>query len=192
MNESSLFLLHSLLLGTGLAMDAFSVSLADGLREPRMGRRKTFFIAGIFAGFQFLMPLTGWVCLHTILETFWIFAIWIPRIAPFLLLCLGADMIHEKNSCEALSPLRADLRQLLLQGAATSVDALSAGFTLADCEFPTALTCCLIIAAVTFFLCLGGLQLGRRFGTKLSRHAALLGGAILIFLGGRLFLEAIL
>ncbi|MCD8329831.1 MAG: manganese efflux pump MntP family protein [Lachnospiraceae bacterium] len=192
MNESFLFLLHSLLLGTGLAMDAFSVSLADGLREPRMERRKTFFIAGLFAGFQFLMPLIGWVCLHTILEMFRIFAIWIPRLAPFLLLCLGADMIHEKNSCETLSPLQADLRQILTQGAATSVDALSAGFTLADCEFPAAMTCCLIIAGITFFLCLSGLQLGRRFRTKLSGHASLLGGAILIFLGVRLFLEAIL
>ncbi|MCD8009504.1 MAG: manganese efflux pump MntP family protein [Lachnospiraceae bacterium] len=192
MNESFLFLLHSLLLGTGLAMDAFSVSLADGLHDPWMGRRKTFFIAGLFAGFQFLMPLIGWVCLHTILETFRIFAIWIPRITPFLLFCLGADMIHEKGSCEALSPFQEDLRQLLTQGAATSVDALSVGFTLADCEFPAALTCCLIIAGVTFLLCLGGLQLGRRFGTKLSDHASLLGGVILFFLGVRLFLEVFL
>ncbi|MCD8077521.1 MAG: manganese efflux pump MntP family protein [Lachnospiraceae bacterium] len=192
MNESSLFLFNSFLLGTGLAMDAFSVSLADGLHEPRMERRKVLFIAGLFAGFQFLMPLTGWACLHTILETYRVFAIWIPRIAPFLLLCLGADMIHEKNSCEVLSPPRTDLRRLLTQGTATSVDALSAGFTLADCELPAALTCCLIIAAVTFLLCLGGLQLGRRFGTKLSGRASLLGGAILVFLGVRLFLETIL
>ncbi|MCD8053077.1 MAG: manganese efflux pump MntP family protein [Lachnospiraceae bacterium] len=192
MNESCLFFLHSFLLGTGLAMDAFSVSLADGLHDPRMGRRKTFFIAGLFAGFQFLMPLIGWVCLHTILETFRIFAVWIPRIAPFLLLCLGADMIHEKNSCEDLSPPRTDLRQLLAQGAATSVDALSAGFTLAGCEFPAALSCCLVIAGITFLLCLGGLQLGRRFGTKYSGRASLLGGAILIFLGVRLFMETIL
>ena len=63
-----LFFFNSVLLGVGLAMDAFSVSLANGLNEPRMSRRRMLGIAGVFAGFQALMPMTGWICVHTIVQ----------------------------------------------------------------------------------------------------------------------------
>mgnify|MGYP001059386896 CR=1 FL=1 len=60
------FVLSSILLGVGLAMDAFSVSLANGLRDPHMGKLRMGTIAGVFGGFQALMPLVGWFCVHTV------------------------------------------------------------------------------------------------------------------------------
>ena len=65
-----MFFVNSILLGIGLAMDAFSVSLANGLNEPNMKKGKMLSIAGVFAGFQILMPLIGWICVHTIAEQF--------------------------------------------------------------------------------------------------------------------------
>ena len=68
MNLSVAFFTKSILLGVGLAMDAFSVSVANGLNEPDMRLRKIGRIAGVFAFFQALMPMTGWLCVHTILR----------------------------------------------------------------------------------------------------------------------------
>ena len=70
MSIGFMFLFNSVLLGVGLAMDAFSVSLANGLNEPQMGTRRMCGIAGVFAFFQALMPMTGWVCIHTIVSHF--------------------------------------------------------------------------------------------------------------------------
>ena len=83
------FLLSSVLLGAGLAMDAFSVSLANGFHEPGMGWKKISFMAGTFAFFQWLMPMTGWICVHIIVEVFQFFASYIPWIACFLLCFIG-------------------------------------------------------------------------------------------------------
>ena len=70
MHTSFSFIFKSVMLGTGLAMDAFSVSLANGLNEPKMKKIRMSLIAGVFALFQFIMPLIGWVCVHTIAEKF--------------------------------------------------------------------------------------------------------------------------
>lgn len=70
MQWNLLFFANSALLGVGLAMDAFSVSLANGLNEPRMRRARMSGIAGVFAFFQFLMPMLGWVCVHTVVGYF--------------------------------------------------------------------------------------------------------------------------
>ena len=84
MNWSFLFFFNSILLGAGLAMDAFSVSMANGLNEPKMSRKRMFCIAGTFAVFQAFMPMTGWVCVHTIVEYFNAFETFIPWIALIL------------------------------------------------------------------------------------------------------------
>ena len=84
------------------------------------------------------------------------------------------------------------LRVLLIQGIATSIDALSVGFTIADYDWLMALICSLIIAAVTFVICMAGLVLGKKFGTKLSGKAEILGGVILIAIGVEIFLSNIL
>ena len=90
-----LFFFNSVLLGVGLAMDAFSVSLANGLNEPRMSRRRMLGIAGVFAAFQALMPMTGWICVHTIVQYFRAFEKLIPWIALALLGFIGGKMLIE-------------------------------------------------------------------------------------------------
>ena len=83
------------------------------------------------------------------------------------------------------------LRELLAQGLATSIDALSVGFTIERYDLPTAGLASGIIGGVTLLICLAGLLLGRRAGTRLSRHASLLGGVILIAIGFKIFLEGL-
>ena len=95
MEWSLRFFVNSILLGVGLAMDAFSVSLANGLNEPGMSRRRMFTIAGVFAGFQALMPLLGWICVHTVLQLFEGFTVLIPWIALLLLAYIGGKMLLE-------------------------------------------------------------------------------------------------
>lgn len=194
MNWDILFFLNSILLGVGLAMDAFSVSLANGLNEPDMGKGKMCAIAGMFGGFQALMPMTGWVCVHTVVEVFQSFAKWVPWIALILLCYIGGKMLLEgiHCRCETADCPRLGLGALLVQGVATSIDALSVGFTIASYNWLMALVCSLLIASVTFCICMAGVLIGRKAGTKLSGKASILGGAILIAIGVEIFLQGIL
>lgn len=189
---SLVFFLNSILFGIGLAMDAFSVSAANGLHEPDMPRARMGLIAGTFGGFQIAMPLIGWVCVHTVLEFFSAFSKAIPWIALVLLLYIGGKMLLEgiryKEGETEPEPL--SLRLLIVQGIATSIDALSVGFTIAALPFLQALTESLIIGIVTFFICIGGLLLGRKLGTKLSGKASILGGVILIAIGLEIFISS--
>lgn len=192
MEWSFLFVFNSVLLGVGLAMDAFSVSLANGLHEPRMRAGRMCGVAGVFAGFQALMPMLGWVCVHTIAQAFSWFEQLIPWIALGLLGCIGGKMLwegirggEEESGNKALS-----LGVLLMQGVATSIDALSVGFTIAEYDWLMALCCALIIAAVTFVICMAGLFIGKKFGTKLSGKASVLGGVILIAIGLEIFISS--
>ena len=88
------FFFNSILLGVGLAMDAFSVSLANGLNEPKMSSGRACAIAGTFALFQFLMPMLGWICVHTLIEKFAAFQRLVPWIALALLLWIGGSMLR--------------------------------------------------------------------------------------------------
>lgn len=193
MDWNLLFFVNSTFLGVGLAMDAFSVSLANGLNEPNMGKGKMSGIAGVFAGFQALMPMLGWICVHTILQYFKVFEKLIPWIALLLLGYIGGKMLLEglKNEEEEGTAEKLGISALLLQGVATSIDALSVGFTIAEYGFLMALVCALIIAAVTFVICMAGLYLGKKFGTKLAGKASILGGVILIGIGLEIFLTGI-
>jgi len=187
------FIAKSVLLGTGLAMDAFSVSLANGLNEPKMKKPRMSLIAGIFSLFQFIMPLIGWVCVHTIAQKFASFERFIPWIALFLLGFIGYEMISEgiKNQGAENEKPAVGLVGLIIQGIATSIDALSVGFTIAGYNWPEATLCCAIIGVVTFIICLLGLKLGKKFGTRFSGRASLLGGSILIFIGLEIFITSI-
>lgn len=193
MEWSIMFIFNSVLLGVGLAMDAFSVSMANGLNEPKMKRGKMCAIAGVFAGFQFAMPMIGWICVHTILQYFTAFGNFIPWIALVLLAYIGGKMlyegIHNKDSDE--EEQRLGLGALLIQGIATSIDALSVGFTIAEYGWLMALAAALIIAVVTFVICMAGLVIGKKFGTKLSNKAQILGGVILIVIGLEIFITGI-
>ncbi len=194
MEWNAMFFVNSVLLGVGLAMDAFSVSLANGLQEPGMRRGKLCTIAGVFAFFQALMPMIGWICVHTIVQYFRSFEAMIPWIALVLLLFIGGKMLIEglRGGEEETAPQGVGPAALLMQGIATSIDALSVGFTISDYGFVMALVCSLLIAAVTFGICAAGLLIGRKFGTKLAGRASVLGGAILIFIGIEIFVQGVI
>ena len=191
MELNLLFFLNSALLGVGLAMDAFSVSLANGLNEPAMKREKMCGIAGIFAVFQAFMPMIGWVCVRTIAQTIQAFEKCIPWIALLLLLFIGGKMLLDgiRNNPEESEATGVGIGALLVQGVATSIDALSVGFTIAEYGLMMASVCALIIAAVTFIICMAGLIIGKKFGTKLSNKATIFGGIILIVIGIEIFVR---
>ncbi len=195
MNFDFLFVFNNVLLGFGLAMDAFSVSLANGLNEPAMKKKRECGIAGVYAFFQWFMPLAGWVCVHTILEYFKVFEKLIPWIALALLLYIGGGMLIEgikaKNDTGEKEPKSLTFKALLIQGVATSIDALSVGFTIAEYNFLMAFIAGVIIAAVTFAVCFAGLEIGKKFGTKLSNKATILGGIILIGIGLEIFIKGV-
>ena len=193
MDWNLLFFVNSVLLGAGLAMDAFSVSLANGLGEPDMKRGKMCGIAGTFAIFQAAMPMLGWICVHTIVRYFESFERLIPWIALALLAYIGGKMLIEgiRSRGEASDAVKMTFGTLMVQGVATSIDALSVGFTISDYGFVMALVCSLIIAAVTFIICLAGLLIGRAFGTKLAGRAGILGGVILILIGVEIFVKGV-
>lgn len=188
------FILTNVLLGVGLAMDAFSVSLANGLNEPKMKKSKLCLIAGVFALFQFLMPLIGWICVHTVVQYFEAFESFIPWIALVLLLFIGGKMLIEgiKNKGDEDEKSAVGIIALLVQGVATSIDALSVGFTIAEYGIGSALLSCSIIAVVTFAICVSGVIIGKKFGTKFAGKATIFGGIILIAIGIEIFLTGIL
>ena len=188
------FFFNSVLLGVGLAMDAFSVSLANGLNEPCMRGRRMCLIAGVFAFFQALMPMTGWVCVHTIVEHFRSFEKLIPWIALVLLCYIGGGMIREglRGGGEDVCSGGVGFAALMVQGVATSIDALSVGFTIAEYKLPMAVLAAAIIAVVTFMICMVGLLIGRKVGCRLAGKADILGGVILIAIGLEIFLTNLL
>ena len=188
-----MFLFNSILLGVGLAMDAFSVSLANGLSEPRMSLRRACAIAGTFALFQFLMPLLGWFCVHALVERFTALERFVPWVALALLLFIGGSMLRDGVSADgAAESAGVGALALLLQGVATSIDALSVGFTIAEYDAAAAVTAAGMIAVVTFALCMGGLKLGRAAGARLSGKAGVLGGVILMGIGIEIFVKGVL
>ncbi len=194
MNLSFMFFVTALGFGVGLAMDAFSVSLANGLSDPKMKARRMCLIAGTFAFFQALMPLIGWFLIHTIAERFKICEKLIPWIALVLLLYIGGKMLIEgiKGGEEESGEKALTVSALLIQGIATSIDALSVGFGIPEYNFAEALLSVLIIAAMTFAICMFGLTVGKKFGTHMAGKATILGGVILIAIGIEVFITGII
>lgn len=199
MEWNLIFFVNSVLLGVGLAMDAFSVSIANALSESQMKKSRMCFIAGVYAFFQFAMPMIGWICVHTIVEYFSKFEILIPWIALALLLWIGGKMIWEAVHGEEdevaeegeLSAARLTFATLMIQGVATSIDALSVGFTIADYGLFMALVASLIIAGVTFAICMTGLLIGKKVGDKLGAKATIAGGLILVGIGIEIFVKGV-
>ena len=184
-------IISSILLGVGLAMDAFSVSLANGLNESDMKKWRMLKVAGVFALFQLAMPLLGWICVSTVASYFALFEKAIPWIALVLLVYIGGKMLYDgiKGGEEGEDVPALSWGELLLQGVATSIDALSVGFTIAEYSFDEALIACLIIGLVTFIICMTGLTIGKKAGTALAGKAGILGGVILIFIGIEIFVS---
>ena len=188
------FFLTSILLGVGLAMDAFSVSIANGLNEPFMRRRKMLVIAAVFAIFQFAMPLIGWFCVSSFVHHFKAFQPFIPYIALGLLAFIGGKMIYDgihcDGECEECGAI--GIVGLILQGIATSIDALSVGFTISDYNFLGATLSSLLIGAVTFVICFAGIVIGKRVGNSLSGKASVFGGIILVLIGLEIFITGVI
>lgn len=195
MEWNLIFFVNSVLLGVGLAMDAFSVSIANALSESTMKKSRMCFVAGVYAFFQFAMPMIGWICVHTIVEYFSKFEVFIPWIALVLLLWIGGKMIweavHGEEDEAAEVTAKLTFATLLIQGVATSIDALSVGFTIADYGLLMALVASLIIAAVTFTICMTGLLIGKKAGDKLGAKATLAGGLILVGIGIEIFVKGL-
>lgn len=187
------FIFRSVFLGAGLAMDAFSVSCANGLREPHMKAGRMTQVAGVYAGFQFAMPMIGWFCVRQLVSWFTAFQKFIPYIALLLLGYIGGKMLWEGIRGETPSEgEEVSSGDLFVQGIATSIDALSVGFTISDYNVTEAFFCCLIVAAVTHVICMGGLMIGKKVGMKLSSRASVLGGSILLAIGLEIFITGIM
>ena len=215
-----LFIGNSILLGVALAMDAFSVSVAHGLSAPNMKSSHMMTVAGVFAFFQFLMPMIGWICVHTIVQQFAAFEKAVPWIALILLAALGINMIREgvqekrmeaevSDGVKANAVCNANDRGvydsgkrgtkntgmrlaagvLLAQGIATSIDALSVGFTISSYGALMAFAASLIIAIVTFAICVGGVKIGQKIGERFNSYATIIGGLILIAIGLEIFIQ---
>ena len=193
----------SALLGAGLAMDAFSVSVANGLADRGMRTGRMLAIAGTFAGFQFAMPMIGWVVVKRAAEAFEWFSPLIPWIAVVLLLFIGGGLLKdgieelraarsgEAPESEAEGVARLSFGTLMMQGVATSIDALSVGFTTAAYNRAQALLSSVIIGVVTLVICMAGLRLGRKLGELLSGRASILGGLILIGIGLEIWVKGV-
>ena len=193
MEWNVLFFLNSALLGVGLAMDAFSVSLANGLNEPHMGKSKSCGIAGVFAFFQALMPMTGWICVHTIVEYFHAFETFIPWIALILLAFIGGKMVIEAVRDKDVQEIGAkdlplDHKEMLILAVATSIDALAVGITFAFLNV-SIMEACLIIGCTTFVLSIIGVVVGNFFGTRYKKKAEIAGGLVLILIGVKILVE---
>lgn len=176
-------------------MDAFSVSIADGLNEPKMKPQKKWLIAGCFGLFQYAMPIIGWVCVHYLAQKFASFQKYIPWIALILLAYIGGKMLlegikdYKEGSTVENSGKELGFGELLVQGIATAIDALSVGFTIAEYNALAANLASIIIGLVTLVVCLIGLKIGRKLGDKLSSKASILGGVVLIAIGIEIFIS---
>lgn len=193
MTWSLRFFISSIMLGVGLAMDAFSVSLANGLHEPKMKPERIGKVAGVFALFQTLMPLIGWFCVHNMVKFFTAFEKFIPWIALILLCYIGGKMLLDgiRNKEEEEEAAGTGLKALIIQGIATSIDALSVGFTISDYNALMAVVASLVIGVVTFVICTAGVIIGKKFGTRLAGKANILGGVILIIIGIEIFINGL-
>ena len=185
-----LFFTNCVLLGVGLAMDAFSVSIANCLANPKMGRAGVVAMTGSYGLFQFIMPMAGWLCVHTIISIFERFQPFVPWIAFILLLYIGGKMVIEGIRGEVEEGKKLTFGVLIIQSVATSIDALSVGFTIAEYNAAMALVASLIIAVVTFGICLGGAAIGKKVGSHLSGKASILGGSILIAIGLEILIKS--
>lgn len=184
-------ILELLLIGVSLSMDAFAVSLCQGLSMPRLNWRHAGVIALFFGGFQALMPMIGWLLGSQFAGYIQNFDHWVAFI---LLLLIGGNMVREAFSPEeeseedCASGERLDLKRLFLMAVATSIDALAIGVTFAFLEVQI-LSAASVIGITTFVISFFGVAIGNYFGTRYQKRAEITGGVILILLGAKILLE---
>ena len=181
-------LIEILLLGVGLAMDAFAVSICKGLAMNKVNMKQCFLIALFFGGFQALMPVLGWFLGSTFAEKIKAIDHWIAFI---LLSYIGIKMISdaikewkEETKVEQMDP-PLDIKELFLLAIATSIDALAVGITFSFLDVVIGLAAG-IIGVVTFVISGAGVFVGNIFGEKYKSKAQITGGLILVLLGVRI------
>ena len=180
------------LIGVGLSMDAFAVSICKGLSMRQVDKKYMLVLAAFFGGFQALMPTLGWF-LGSQFQTYitaidhWIAFILLTLIGGKMIL----DVIKEKGENEEVCPddsVRIDLKEFFLLAVATSIDALAVGITFAFLQVKLA-SSVTIIGCITFCFTIAGVLIGNVFGTKFKDKATILGGVILIAIGVKILLE---
>ncbi len=191
-----------LLIGVALSMDAFAVGMTNGMSEPKMRLYKMLCVAGMYALFQFLMPVVGYYCGYA-------FSSLVKKIAPYLSFALLAfiggkmifDFFREMRAAKRETPVYVQkplgAGKLLMQAVATSIDALAVGVTFLAAEttegLPMHVTlCALVIGAITFALSLLAVYLGKKIGDRFADKAGLLGGVILLAIGVKILIEGVL
>ena len=191
MPNTALFLFNSTVLGAGLAVDALSVSIADGIADPRMNNSRRLSIPLVFGLFQGIMPLIGYFLVHSAVQCFEVLGRIVPWIAMFILLYLGLRMMLSPKGPESLTPMDLSARTLLVQGVATSLDALSVGFLISDYTVQAAVVCSAIIAVVTFLICFAGVAVGKKAGIRLASRASVVGGLFLVLIGAEILITGL-
>jgi len=178
--------LEVVLIAIGLAMDAFAVSICKGLSMKKMSWKKAIVVGGYFGIFQGLMPVIGYFLGTTFESIVTKIDHWI---AFGLLVFIGINMLKEAfgNETENCND-NVDFKTMIVLAIATSVDALAVGITFAFLKTNIVLAS-LIIAIITFAVCLIGVKIGNKFGDKYERKAETVGGLILIFMGIKILLE---
>lgn len=176
-----------LLIGIGLSMDAFAVSVCKGLSVQRLRPAHYLLTGAWFGGFQALMPSLGYLLGSTFEQYIVSFDHWIA----FALLCfIGGNMVKESLSKEEE---KADasfaVRTMFLLAVATSIDALAVGVTFALLPGVSIISAAALIGATTFLLSAAGLKVGNVFGLRYKSRAELAGGVILILIGMKILLE---
>ena len=179
-----------ILISIGLAMDAFAVSISNGMCFKEFKRKDAFATALTFGLFQGIMPVLGYLVGSAFLDTISFLDHWI---ALFLLGAIGINMISEgikayKNPNESCKTTAFSIKLLLVQGVATSIDALAVGISFAVTKTNIGIAA-LSIGVITFCCCLLGTFLGKRFDKLFKDKAEIFGGCILILIGLKIFIE---
>ena len=185
-------LLELALIGVGLSMDAFAVSICKGLSMRKVDKKYMLVLAAFFGGFQALMPTLGWLLGSQFQSYITAIDHWVAFI---LLVLIGGkmilDVIKEKGENEEVCPddsVRIDRKEFFLLAVATSIDALAVGITFAFLQVKLA-SSVTIIGCITFCFTIAGVLIGNVFGTKFKDKATILGGIILIAIGVKILLE---
>lgn len=184
-------LLEIFLVGIGLSMDAFAVSICKGLAMPAVNKKQALLIGAYFGVFQALMPLTGWLLGSQ-------FARHVTKLAPWiafvLLAWIGGSMLREslskKEEDEEVEPVELRHKELFLLAVATSIDALAVGVSFSMVELSVSIgAAAALIGCTTFAISVGGVFVGHIFGVRYKNRAEFVGGAILILIGVKILLE---
>lgn len=176
------------LIGLSLSMDAFAVSVSCSMSICNLRTRHIFITAGVFGIFQALMPIIGYFLARTFSNAIVAYDHWVAFV---LLAVIGGNMIFGaiRDRNKPTPPQRCfSFKKLLLQGVATSIDALAIGVSFAIINTPI-FSSAALIGGITFGVCIAGVYIGKKLGDLLQNKAEIIGGIVLILIGTKILLE---